>query len=699
MDEKPTDDASSKGFNQLDLSHLESFSFGTQWSEDKSSSDDSRPRREDRARTGGPRPDRKDRRSFKRPAGPPAGGDAGGERPPRGDRRPGGPGGSRGPRDRFDRGGRGEGGPGGGGRGGQFSRPPAPYISPYFDVTFYPEDVSFAALAKTIRASCRTFELFDIAKTVIGKHDRFVVVIERKREGGAPAEKRPFYVTAPDSLPFESEEDAINHIFRHHLDKFFATEQVETEPPKGSFQVINKCGYTGELLGPPNYHRYNEIAQQHHATKVARVPFDVFLSRVETVRDPEVVQQWLDSMKTTTRYTWIYGTKPAVKTDTPVEAEAEAPAEAAEPAPPKGAETAEAPAVEASEAEPTPEPAAETAAAAEPVEAAQPEESTAVEAEAETEAPEAEAAEPAAEEPVPATSGAPTFDSLSAARVHLLTHARDKAVRTYEAGRFHGRELAGLPDGEIKRAVLGTLERQQRFPLDTANALRGRLRREGFTIFKKGSKGVSYVCAVKRKFRVPGQKFADSIGHLITFIEQHPNIKVSELPEQLLGIKLPEAPAQDAPADTPAPAPLGAEEQASLKRLQTDLRWLVTEGYVTEFIDGSIFAPPPMPEPKAADKADKPAKASTEEADAAETETEEESDTEAEESAPEADRAPAEVAGDTTPDPEVPAAAAPEAAPVETPPAPEPAPGAEVEPAPAPEPAAEEDDKPKPPAE
>ncbi len=272
-------------------------------------------------------------------------------------------------------------------------------------------------------------------------------------------------------------------------------------------------------------------------------------------------------------------------------------------------------------------------------------------------------------------------------------------MRTYEAGRFHGRELAGLPDGEIKRAVLGTLERQQRFPLDTANALRGRLRREGFTIFKKGSKGVSYVCAVKRKFRVPGQKFADSIGHLITFIEQHPNIKVSELPEQLLGIKLPEAPAQDAPADTPAPAPLGAEEQASLKRLQTDLRWLVTEGYVTEFIDGSIFAPPPMPEPKAADKADKPAKASTEEADAAETETEEESDTEAEESAPEADRAPAEVAGDTTPDPEVPAAAAPEAAPVETPPAPEPAPGAEVEPAPAPEPAAEEDDKPKPPAE
>src|SRR5690606_38467662 len=123
------------------------------------------------------------------------------------------------------------------------------------------------------------------------------------------------------------------------------------------------------------------------------------------------------------------------------------------------------------------------------------------------------------------------FDSLTEARIYLKTHARDKAVRTYEHGRFHGRNIAQLPDSEIKRAVVGAVERQRHFPLDTANALRGRLRREGFTIFKKGSKGVSYVCAVKRKFRVPGQTFADSIYQLITFIEAHPMVKVSELPE------------------------------------------------------------------------------------------------------------------------------------------------------------------------
>ena len=39
-----------------------------------------------------------------------------------------------------------------------------------------------------------------------------------------------------------------------------------------------------------------------------------------------------------------------------------------------------------------------------------------------------------------------------------------------------------------------------------------------------------------------------------------------------------------------------AEEQEKLTRLKGDLRYLVKEGYVTEFVDGSLFCPPPMVE-------------------------------------------------------------------------------------------------------
>jgi hypothetical protein len=35
-----------------------------------------------------------------------------------------------------------------------------------------------------------------------------------------------------------------------------------------------------------------------------------------------------------------------------------------------------------------------------------------------------------------------------------------------------------------------------------------------------------------------------------------------------------------------------------VKRMSGDLRWLVSEGYVTEFADGRLFAPAPLAGPK-----------------------------------------------------------------------------------------------------
>lgn len=580
MDDTPANENPPKDFNKLDLSQLQGFSFGTQWTQDKTTPSDARersdrPRRDgpDR-RDGGGGPDRRDRRTFRRPMGgegggaPAAGPGGGGAESPRrespdrerGERGPG-------PRREFQGGPRRD-GPGGGRFGGRFEQQDrGPYDSPYFSVAFYPEDTSFSALAKTIRSSCRTIELFEIAKTVIGKADRFVVVLARKTgpsdATATPTEKQPIYLSVPDGIPFESEEAAINHVLSNHLTRFFDLAEVTIDPPKGNFQVINKCGVTGELLGPPNYHRYSHIVQQHFAAKVARMPFEAFRSRIETVRDPEAVAQWLEKMKKTTRYTWK---RPSGKTAAPFPAGATTPsAPAATEAPAESAEAPAAPAPDAAPAEAAPAPAADV----------------------------------------------PTFDNFEDARSYLFANAREKMVRAVENARFHGKLVETMPVGEIRRAVEGALERQRRFPLDTANALRGRLRREHFTIFKKGSKGVSYVCAVKRKFRVPGQTFAETISALITFIEGNPMVRASELQKKFLNIdvavapKAPEvapAPAGETPAAPVAEVPakvepvLTIDERARISRMQGDLRWLVTEGYVTEFIDGRLFAPPPMVE-------------------------------------------------------------------------------------------------------
>ena len=567
-DNAPQEKSPPADLNKIDLSQLSGFSFGTSWVQDKSTPNERRSREggDDRPRRdGGGAPERRDRRAFNRPAGGPgpgagAGAPGGyqggqgaaperrefsGERPPyqrdgqgqgefRGGPRREGPGGP---------------GQGGGERGGRFGGrgepvDRGPYDSPYFTATFYPEDTSFSTLVQTIRKSCRTIELFEVARTVVAKSDRFVVVLTRKTAGGPGAAASPhagFVISVPDGLPFENEEAALSHVLSKHLGTFFDTAEVEIEAPKGNFQVVNRCGVTGELLGPPNYHRYNQLVQQHFAAKVARMPFEAFKARIETVREPEAIQAWLDKMKKTTRYTW------------------KQPVAAAKPAAPAVAETVGAEGAAAPEATAP----AETAPSAEPAPAAI------------------------------------AFDSFDEAKAYLLATVKDKVVRAVEHARLHGKNLELLPVDEIRRAIEGSLERQRRFPLDTANALRGRLRREHFTIFKKGSKGVSYVCAVKRKFRVPGQTFSDSIGALISFIEANPMVKAGELGKKFLNIA-PPAPAAPAAEGAPAAAPvetvLTIEQREKLSRMQSDLPWLVREGYVTEFIDGTLYAPPAMVE-------------------------------------------------------------------------------------------------------
>src|SRR5450432_293479 len=66
--EDPATPENPKDFNKIDLTQLHGFSFGTQWTQDKSSGRE--PRRDDNPRRENESGEaRRDRRSFKRPAG------------------------------------------------------------------------------------------------------------------------------------------------------------------------------------------------------------------------------------------------------------------------------------------------------------------------------------------------------------------------------------------------------------------------------------------------------------------------------------------------------------------------------------------------------------------------------------------------------------------------------------------------------
>jgi hypothetical protein len=82
----------------------------------------------------------------------------------------------------------------------------------------------------------------------------------------------------------------------------YEEEEVEIDGPAGNFQVIAKCGLSGKVLGPPNYHAYQSTIRQVHRELFPNMPFDRYAARIVTERSEEAVQAWLHGMKTKLRW-------------------------------------------------------------------------------------------------------------------------------------------------------------------------------------------------------------------------------------------------------------------------------------------------------------------------------------------------------------------------------------------------------------
>ena len=421
-------------------------------------------------------------------------------------------------------------------KGRQFKRasPRKHWFQPTVEVLFYPEDKVLETLVKAMRASCKTYQLFDVARVILEKPERFVVVIKPLSTEQETSAK--IYSSVPDNLPFETEQEALHHVLKNHLDQFFTIVTETVEAPKGSFPFVHRCTVTQELLGPPNYHRYKQILEEHYTQKITGVSFSKFLESLEAVKEPEAIEEWGQKMTQANRY----------QVKEPLE----------------GEET--------------------------------------------------------------------FFDSIEGATRFLMSQRKEHVVRELQWVRVPGNKIQDLPKGNILQSIQSALENQKNFPLKTANHLRSRLRKKKFNLYKKGTNGISYLCAVKRKFRDPNVVFADSVQSLIEFLEQNPMIIISQLPNQFLGIQLPQKKTKDGgiqtdplpntppsseststPVETPPDTPLAdktdvsipestvemppeltPEETAKINTMGQDLRWLITEGYVTEYEDGKLFLQP-----------------------------------------------------------------------------------------------------------
>ena len=364
---------------------------------------------------------------------------------------------------------------------------------PTVDVRFFPEERPFRTLTRALRASCKTYELFEIARLVLAKRERFSVMVRRKKDS-VEAEK-PIYLSAFDSLPFESEEEVIEYAFQNYSDRLLTVEKVPVEPPSGRFQVVNRCTITGVVLGPPNYHRYQTLEREHHRRRLGNRSYESFRSKIEAVRDPEVIDEWVKRMTHGIRYSLNREMAPA--------------------------------------------------------------------------------------------DNARTFEDFESARHYLVSHFRERIYETAESARFSGTIFDRLPMvSPIRRSIERELEMQGRFPWETANSLRGRFKHMNFDVYKKGSKGITYVCAVRRRAQLSGESLSEPLEEILNAVKARPGIRSAELYSRLCeDISLPEG------------LPGDGKDLAAVDRRRhftSNLHWLVSEGYIAEFTDGAVrsSAPP-----------------------------------------------------------------------------------------------------------
>lgn len=480
------------------LEELRDFTFTPDWSTSPGSADRS-PRSRDRRDDSPRRPrDRRERQG-------------GADRRPRGDGRKGDP---RGRRER--------------GREPDHFRPVAP-------VHFYPEDEPFDLLVQSMRNTMRAYELFDLARIVLDKPDRFVVVVHPPEKSKSSSDEAVVFQSAPDGLPFLDRQEAVDHVLTHFIDQFAEVLEETVEPPKGTFPVVHRCGYTKKIIGPPNHHLYQRLLREHHASELPHLPFDKVRARMESCKDEESREEWLRAMTTVRRYRL----RTADTAETP---EAEGAAETGDDTPVEvegNASADEATAPELATPESTPEPA--SVADSSPEATSEPEETV--------------------------------FESVDDLKRHLLESRPHDLVRALPFVRFSGRKIESLPKGPLRETIVRLWQEQQRFPLDTANHLRGKLRKVQFSVFKRRG-GINFVCSVRRRRRPAGGAFTATAAKILAYLDEHRDVKAPQVMRELFGL---------GSLDIP---------ETVRKTFAQDLRWLKSEGYVIEYADGRLEVQP-----------------------------------------------------------------------------------------------------------
>ncbi len=158
-------------------------------------------------------------------------------------------------------------------------------------ISFIPERHGLRPLIARLARTGLAYPLIELAAMFLSKPAYYAVKLEPAgaEDGHAPLE---LWQCSICSAVFTEQNKVTAHAMRAHLDEFYAIEQRACDPPKGIFKCVAKCGLSGEVICPPNYHAFNERVLELHAARYASMPIDDYRNRIVNDQDPELIEKW-----------------------------------------------------------------------------------------------------------------------------------------------------------------------------------------------------------------------------------------------------------------------------------------------------------------------------------------------------------------------------------------------------------------------
>jgi hypothetical protein len=190
---------------------------------------------------------------------------------------------------------------------------------------------------------------------------------------------------------------------------------------------------------------------------------------------------------------------------------------------------------------------------------------------------------------VPEPLKLPTRDDVAKhfRQTHLAT-----IVKQVDAHQMSGVASRSMRCAPLQRLTRAKWEEQKRFPLQLATLLSQQFATRGLQFFKV-NRTVTHVSVARPHYLdLETTPVSESVKRIVDFINAHPKCTRRQLFEALAPAALP---AVQSPAENPAtPGELTPEASAVI----SDLHWLVHQGHVIEFANGTLdAAKKPIPKP------------------------------------------------------------------------------------------------------